>query len=250
MIRTLRVATYNIHKGFSHGWRRVILPELREQLRMLGADIVFLQEVMGAHHGHAQRYTKWPRQSQYEFLADATWCDFAYGRNALYTGGHHGNAVLSRFPIERWDNEDISAHRYEHRGLLHCELRVAGWETRLHCICVHLGLFTRSRKKQYTALGDRIRDLVPDHAPLIVAGDFNDWRAHADREFARQLGLQEAFEVAHGKLARSYPSFLPLLRLDRIYARGFRIEHAEVCTQQRRTGVSDHVALSATLRRT
>ena len=44
----LKVATYNIHKGFSPLNRRVVLHELRERLHELNADIVFLQEVQGS----------------------------------------------------------------------------------------------------------------------------------------------------------------------------------------------------------
>ncbi|MEO6146709.1 MAG: EEP domain-containing protein, partial [Sulfuriferula sp.] len=47
MSTVLRVASYNIHKGFSHFNRRMVIHELRERLRALSADIVFLQEVQG-----------------------------------------------------------------------------------------------------------------------------------------------------------------------------------------------------------
>lgn len=50
----------------------------------------------------------WPDTTHYEFLADTMWSDYAYGRNAVYPEGHHGNAVLSRFPIEYYENRDIS----------------------------------------------------------------------------------------------------------------------------------------------
>ncbi|UCF75980.1 MAG: EEP domain-containing protein, partial [Betaproteobacteria bacterium] len=58
--RTLRVATYNIHKGFSFFKRRLVIHDVREQLRMLGADVVFLQEVHGSHERHASRFSEWP----------------------------------------------------------------------------------------------------------------------------------------------------------------------------------------------
>src|SRR5437773_11721863 len=43
------IATYNIHKGFSHLKRRMVIHELRDKLRELDADIMFLQEVQGVH---------------------------------------------------------------------------------------------------------------------------------------------------------------------------------------------------------
>ena len=138
------VATYNIHKGFSHLTRRVVIHELKERLHGLSADILFLQEVQGAHRRHARRYRNWPGKPQHEFIADAVWHEVAYGRNAVYRQGHHGNAVLSRFPILAQANLDISAHSFESRGLLHCVLRLGRGLPTLHCINVHLGLFERA----------------------------------------------------------------------------------------------------------
>jgi len=247
MTETLHIATYNIHKGFSNFNRRMVVHELRERLRQLGADLVFLQEVQGDHSRHATQFADWPDEPQYEFLADSVWRDFAYGRNAVYDLGHHGNAVLSRYPIVRWENTDISAHALEARGLLHCEIDVSGWRTPLHCVCVHLGLTHRARRLQLTALRRRIEAMVPPHAPLIVAGDFNDWRMHARALLARPLNLNEVFEITHGGPARSFPAMLPLLHLDRIYVRGFRVRRANVHHGRPWSRISDHAALSATV---
>ena len=123
----LRVATLNIHKGLSLFNRRMVIHELREGLRKLEADIVFLQEVQGLHEKNALRFGAWPRAAQHEFLADEGW-QHAYGRNAVYDHGHHGNAILSRFPIVSSDNHDVSTHRFESRGLLHCRIAVPGLE--------------------------------------------------------------------------------------------------------------------------
>jgi len=248
---SLRVATYNIHKGFSLFNRRLVIHELRERLRALGADLVFLQEVLGDHHRHALRHIDWPAAPQYEFLADAVWQDYAYGRNAVYDSGHHGNAVLSRFPIQRWDNEDISAHRFEQRGLLHCEIEMPGWAEPLHCVCVHLGLTARGRSRQIERLRQRIERLVPASAPLIVAGDFNDWhwRHKATCELAHPLDMHEVFELASGSPARSFPAMLPVLRLDRIYVRGFRVAEACVHHGPAWARISDHAVLTTTLER-
>ena len=133
MLNTLHIATYNIHKGFSHFKRRMVVHQLRDSLRALNADIIFLQEVVGHHKGHAARFENWPG-AQHEFLADSVWADFAYGKNAVYDEGHHGNAILSRYPITRWDNVDVSAHRFESRGMLHCEIAIPGvdGQTALH----------------------------------------------------------------------------------------------------------------------
>src|SRR5688572_2517175 len=132
-MHTLRVASYNIHKGFASPplfHRRMTIHDLRLKLHSFNADVVFLQEVHGQHDRHAKRYANWPSAPQYEFLADTMWSDFAYGRNSVYDAGHHGNAILSRFPILNWDNLDVSTHRFERRGLLHCEIDVPRSEER------------------------------------------------------------------------------------------------------------------------
>ncbi len=241
----LRLATYNIHKGFSHFNRRMMVHELRHHLRLLDVDIVFLQEVQGEHEHHAEHVLNWPAEPQYEFLANEVWPDYAYARNAVYDQGHHGNAILSRFPIISAENQDVSGHRFEKRGLLHCE--VALGELRLHCLCVHFGLNERGRRRQLSALTERVQRLVPAGAPLVVAGDFNDWRNNAGRKMVAELGLKEAFRDQHGRLARTFPSTFPLLRLDRIYARGFDVRHAEVHHGLPWSRISDHAALSVEL---
>lgn len=245
----LTIATYNIHKGFSHFNRRMVLHEVRDRLRELNADILFLQEVQGENTGNVQRHLNYPTLPQHEFLAEQIWPHHAYGKNAVYDEGHHGNAILSRYPIVRWDNQDISAHRYESRGLLHCEIALPEVmqpksSQSLHCICVHFGLFKRGRGVQFNALVERIKQMVPPAAPLIIAGDFNDWRNHASRLLTHELNLHEVFDISHGKLARSYPAGMPLLRMDRIYVRGLDVQRSEMFAWRK---ISDHAALSATL---
>lgn len=249
MQRTLRIATFNIHKGVTSFNARLVLHEQRELIRRLQADIVFLQEVRGAYSHHQRRFSKWPDESQHEFLADSIWQDFAYGKNAVYPAGHHGNAILSKFPIVSTENIDISAHDAEQRGMLHCQIQVPGWERDLHCICVHLGLFARWRRSQLFALRERIASLIPPQAPLIIAGDFNDWRVKAGQVLAEGMHLREVFEQVRGKSARSFPSVLPMFRLDRIYTRGFSVQQVEVHGGAAFARVSDHAALSANLTR-
>lgn len=243
----LHVVTYNIHKGFSQFKRRMSVHELRDRLRGIGADVVFLQEVQGLHEKHSTRHSNWPVAPQHEFLADSIWNDFAYGKNAVYDEGHHGNAILSKYPIARWDNVDISMHGSERRGLLHCEIAVPHWPQPLHCINVHLGLLGHWRKKQITLIKQRIDKLVPESAPLVIAGDFNDWRRSASYALAESLKVSEVFEHTSGRPARSFPAILPMLHLDRIYVRGFSIELAHAYHGPSWSRVSDHIALSAQL---
>jgi endonuclease/exonuclease/phosphatase family metal-dependent hydrolase len=244
-VRQLHVCTYNIHKGFSQFNTRMMVHELRERLRGLNPDIVFLQEVQGLHLGHAEQHHDWPKEPQHEFLAENVWHDTAYGGNAIYDHGHHGNAILSRFSILSSHNQDISELRFERRGMLHCEVAVPGWDAPLHCVCIHLGLTAAARKRQMLALAERMDEIAPGDTPLIIAGDFNDWRNRAGNLIAERLGMIEVFGGASGRPARSFPSTLPVLRLDRIYVRGFSIERSEVHFGPPWSRISDHAALSA-----
>lgn len=240
------IATYNIHKGFSHLKRRMVIHELREKLRGLDADILFLQEVQGVHERHAGRYDDWPGKPQHEFIADEVWHEVAYGKTAVYRHGHHGNAVLSRFRILSAENQDISAHAFESRGLLHCKIRLGQRGPVVHCMNVHLGLFERGRQWQIRALCERIRETVPKDDALIIAGDFNDWRHKANRALVEALDVDEVFESFRGRTARTFPSVLPMFRLDRIYARGLRVVDTRVHYAFPWGRLSDHAALGAT----
>lgn len=243
----LRVLTVNTHKGFTAFNRRFVLHELREAVRSVAADIVFLQEVLGEGSAHHRRHPNWPTTSQYEFLADSIWPQFAYGKNSVYRGGHHGNAVLSKFPIVRQENRDVSVNGRERRGLLHCVMAIPGRSEPVHAICVHLGLNEAQRRWQLERLCHQIGDQVPGDAPLVVAGDFNDWRLRAHARLRRCAGLVEAFVHAHGSAARTFPARWPVLKLDRIYVRNVRIATAMTMHARPWTHLSDHAPLAAEL---
>ncbi|MDB6146142.1 MAG: endonuclease/exonuclease/phosphatase [Pseudomonas sp.] len=241
-VHRLRVLTVNTHKGFAAFNRRFILPELREAVRSTQADLVFLQEVQGGHDRHALRYPDWPQTSHYEFLADSMWSDFAYGRNAVYPDGHHGNALLSKYPILHYSNLDVSITGPERRGLLHCVLQVPGHDE-VHAICVHLSLLESHRQLQLDLLCKLLASLPP-LAPVIIAGDFNDWQLQGNLRLARVGDLHEAFEQHYGLLAKTYPARMPLLRLDRIYLRNATSHTPRILGSKPWTHLSDHLPLA------
>jgi endonuclease/exonuclease/phosphatase family metal-dependent hydrolase len=240
-----KVLTVNIHKGFTAFNRRFMLHDLREAVRSVGADVVFLQEVLGTHSHHPLRHPDFPALPHYEFLADTIWPQFAYGRNAIYPQGHHGNAVLSKFPIVRWSNRDISISGPEKRGLLHCVLQVPQRGTEVHAICVHLGLKEGHRRRQLDDLCRVVSAEIPRDAPVVVAGDFNDWRRRAHPILERCAGLREVFVQAHGEPARTYPARMPMLALDRIYVRNAGVHAPVVLPRRPWSHLSDHAPLAA-----
>jgi len=236
------ILSFNIHKGLSPLNRRVIVHDLRERLRTLAPDIVFLQEVQDAHTGNATRHADWPLLAQSRFLAEGLWPEVHYGRNAVYDHGHHGNLILSRFPVRAVRNDDISEHRFERRGLLHATLDIKGMRT--HCFCVHLGLFERGRQRQIDTIIEAVQSRAGPDDPVILAGDFNDWRNKAEERLAG-IGLTDVFRERGVRLPRTFPGRLPMLRLDRIYVRGLIVKEAQVLKHLKH--LSDHIGLHATL---
>jgi endonuclease/exonuclease/phosphatase family metal-dependent hydrolase len=231
----LRIATYNIHKGVSAlSWRNRI-HELRESLHGLDADLVFLQEVQGKSDKHAQRFANWPEAAQHDFLASSVWEHAVYGRNAERVDGHHGNALLSRYPLLTSENLDVSDHRFESRGLLHCEIDVKG--RIVHCLCAHFGLFEDGRKRQADALIRRIRATVPD--------DARNTGAMLPPALANMLAIHR--QRAANAPGRTYPALFPVFRLDRMYLRGFKVREAIVVSGAGWRKLSDHAPIVADL---
>jgi endonuclease/exonuclease/phosphatase family metal-dependent hydrolase len=237
----LKVLSYNIHKGFSLGPKSArTLALIRDAIHEVQPDVALLQEVVGRHDRHAVK-------PQAEYLAEGLWPHFSYGKNAVYTLGHHGNAILSKFPIISSENIDISKNRLESRGMLHATLQIPGIQAPLHVLCTHLGLFETDRRLQAEDVAKRIRGLVPRGEPVILGGDFNDWRERMSHALADQANLEEGFLKLQGQHARTYPSFLPVLCLDRIYFRGLEIRSAAVLAGAPWNRLSDHLAVHAEL---
>lgn len=242
----LRLLTVNIHKGFSPLNRRFVLPRLKEAVRAASADIIFLQEVVGENIKKAAKRPDWPAQAQHEYIAEGVGLGHIYGKNAVYTAGHHGNAILSRFPILISEKLDISTNSLEKRGLLYGMLKAPERDHHaLHCVCVHFGLFARSRRKQFAMLRKYIQEMIPVSAPVIVAGDFNEWRKNRKDELETLLQMRDAGLEAFGKKLRTFPALKPIFPLDRIYLRGFRVLKAEILREGIWNNLSDHAAFFA-----
>lgn len=240
----LSVLSYNIHKGFRTGGKQFVLHDIRKLIRATGADLVFLQEVIGENSRHSKKISDWPEEAQYEFLADPIWPDHSYGKNAVYRGGHHGNALLSRYPIVKTENVDISTNRRERRGMLLSTITLESG-AHIHACCTHLDLTKKGRATQIRHLCKLLYERVPEGEPLILAGDFNDWQKSASAPLEARLGLKEAIQQTHGKLKPTFPSSMPILSLDRVYARGLNVVDAKVLKGKAWRKLSDHVPVQA-----
>ncbi|MFM7002808.1 MAG: endonuclease/exonuclease/phosphatase family protein [Limnohabitans sp.] len=250
----LKVATYNIHKGVQGlgPARRLEIHNLGLAIEQLDADIVCLQEVRKVHRREEKYFKHWPELPQAEFLAPLGY-EAVYRTNAVTRHGEHGNALLSRWPVVSHRHEDMSDHRFEQRGLLHVEVQVGDDRaphnsptaaTAVHVIVVHLGLIPGSRIRQVVQLHKYIAREVPVDAPLLIAGDFNDWGTRISRMMARN-GLHEF----QSERQATYPSRLPMVQLDHVYARGLTpvsqmVPHGKIWQR-----MSDHLPLVAKFER-
>jgi endonuclease/exonuclease/phosphatase family metal-dependent hydrolase len=237
------VMSMNVHKGLSPLHRHSTIYQLRQNMRNHHPDLLFLQELQQEHRGRVRRFGQWPLMELTHFLSEDFWHHWHYGKNVEYPAGHHGNAILSKHPLQKGQNYDISAYRFERRGLLHSVTQLEGIQKPIHCFCVHLALFERGRERQLEEIIHYIEELAQE-GPTIVAGDFNDWRNRVGGPM-RAAGFNEVFEALTGAPAKTFPSVKPILAMDRIYVRGLKIHSAQILHEW--MGLSDHLGISAEL---
>lgn len=238
----LSLITYNIHKGFGVGRLRFLLPQMRAALTDIQPDFLFLQEVQGLHTRREKRIARWPDVPQFQYLAEDEWPHYLYAKNAIYQAGHHGNAILSKYPFEKFENVNLSKRDRASRSILHGQIILENGQP-LHLLCVHLGLFKKERRSQCLTLMHKIQDIVPHNEPLLMAGDFNDWQQHLSQPLAEELGIQEAFYCLNGEHARSFPAIKPTLCVDRVYFRGLNIVGGQCLHGKPWRTLSDHLPL-------
>jgi endonuclease/exonuclease/phosphatase family metal-dependent hydrolase len=238
-VTRIRIATYNIHKGVQGlgPRRRLEIHNLGHAIEQFDADLVCLQEVRKMHRREALYFARWPDLPQAEFLAPPGY-ESVYRTNAITKHGEHGNALLSRWPVQHHQHEDMSDHRFEQRGLLHTEVKMHN--VSVHVIVLHLGLIRSSRLRQLAQVVRFIAREIPIQAPLLVAGDFNDWGATV-RSALEPCGLREFQQSG----AATFPSRLPLLQLDHVFSRGLQPLGLEVPHGRIWSRMSDHLPLIA-----
>ena len=197
-------------------------------------DIVFLQEV-GVHFH--PRLNKHNLENHLEALSDAFWPHTSYGQNASCTNGHHGNAILSRWPLTEVFNLNLTVSPIEKRGLQHVTIHIEG--RKIHLLNTHLDVFYWTRKKQVQKLIEYINRTARTDCPVILAGDFNDWNSKTSLQIQKKSFLKE---VSHTPI-KTYPHIFPVLPLDRIFCYLFDVEKVFSIPTEKGLGASDHLAL-------
>ena len=233
--RTLRVATYNIHRcrGLDG---RTIPSRTADVIRSLEPDVIALQEVIGAGGsgpGHAEEIGA---QLGMGWVMAPT----RHLRNSLF-----GNVVLSRLPIRHHAQYDLSWKTCEPRCCQRVDIAID--DDTLHLYNVHLGTAFLERRHQAGRLGAIVHDRRLG-GPKIVLGDFNEWM----RGLATQMLSERLRSIdlrGHLRRRRTYPGVFPVLHLDHIYYEG-NVEVVKLELPRTRLSLmaSDHLPLVAELR--
>jgi endonuclease/exonuclease/phosphatase family metal-dependent hydrolase len=228
----VKVITYNLHKGLRG--KRSILREAAQELAAREPDLVFCQEVF-----HDAR----EEQHQSHVLTDTLGHGHVFGPNSFYQRGCHGNATFCYLPVGHSVNVDMTESYFEKRGMLCAQFE--GEHGAFVALNVHFSLTGRQRRRQWWKL---VSALPSDpKVPVIAAGDFNDWSGALDRHAMRSGLIKNALWSARREERLSFPARRPVLALDRIYYRGFRLRSAQVLTGLPWSRLSDHLPVEAVL---
>jgi endonuclease/exonuclease/phosphatase family metal-dependent hydrolase len=232
---TLRIVTYNIHR--CRGMDRRTRPHrVAEVLRGVNADIIALQEVVGAGPQGG---------SQIEEIGAALGMGWVMAPTRHLRNHLFGNVVLSHYPIRHHSQHDLSYKTCEQRCLQRVDVDVDGRV--LHVYNVHLGTAIFERRYQ----AQRLATIVSDrhvNGPKIVLGDFNEWMRGLTTTLLSEK-LKSVDLTQYMRRRRTYPGLFPILHLDHIYYDGpLEILHIEVYRTRRSLVASDHLPLIADIR--
>lgn len=247
----LLVVSWNLHKGRSplglQAWNG-----MRNWLAAMPADVFFLQEAMARRMPATLGAAAFGEPSgeppsdawhcQATEIASALALRSVLGQNVFKPSWRHGNAILSPHPLDLGGRWDISAHRFERRGLLAARMTLRGREVTL--LCAHLALTRPARTRQMRWIAEWIERDAPE-GPLILAGDFNDWKNDSLEIFGR-IGLTEV-AASLGASGRTFPAFSPALGLDKMFVRDLQPQ-AWLPADPKTAWLSDHLPYIARLR--
>lgn len=226
--RLLKVMSYNIHHG-KDIFGRHSLDEIAQIIKDTDADIIGLQEV---DNGVARSRFK----DQIKYLAEKLSMNYIYGHNHNLLGGKYGNGILSKYPVENYENLYLPSGR-EQRGLLSASINVDGRQ--MDFLVTHLGLNQGERHKQIKSIMKYLETLSN---PVVLLGDFN---ARSDAEEMRLLQQKLIDTAALANKDKEATFNLPILseRIDYIFLEfDFSPRSYEVIKSR----ASDHYPITAT----
>ena len=241
----LRVLSYNMHRAIGVD-RRFKPDRIVQIIEHHDADVVLLQEVdVGVPRSRRLDLAK-------EVASSAEYPFYETGLNVKLHEGMYGNSTLSKHPILKSSNIDLTVGPRKARGCLHTIIRLDdgnGSTQEVDFFNLHLGLSTQERVRQVGLLiqSPEYTSLAPD-SPCLIAGDLNDWRTLLGPIFTDILDFNCATNHSKGyhNPYLTYPSFSPTGGLDKIFYRGpLQLQKRRRCWMKVTKMASDHLPVIA-----
>ena len=166
----VRIATWNLWGRYGPWEAR--LPVIIENLRAVNADILALQEV----------WDDGARNQAREIAAALSYAEPVYAHNLERDGAQSGNAVLSRWPIERSEVRTLprkgvnGAVDDEGEERLCVFAEIGGPRGPIQVFCAHLSWsddHSAIRQEQTREIARFIRETRPRSFPAVLCGDLN-----------------------------------------------------------------------------
>jgi len=239
---SLRLATWNIHSGIG-GDRGFDMARIVAVLAEIDADVVGLQEVGWHRRTHH-------RIDQFAYLREHTGYTVVEGLVRDPLRARFGNALLTRFPVERTQWVDLKIRGHVPRAALVAEVQRGA--APLQVAVLHFGLTVWEREMQTKRLMQALapeavtgkeearKDGAANEAPppAVLLGDFNMLR----RRTRASAILAERFPTC--VRLPTYPVRRPQLSLDRIYLSShWEVTAARVVNHGAALHASDHLPL-------
>ena len=194
---TLRVMTWNIHGGIGPDGR-FSLERITETIDRHNPDVVALQEVDSRRAAGAR--------SPFELLREAVGDHGIEAKSISTADGDYGQMLVSRCPFNATEVHDITHADREPRRAIETEVHCGHGKIRV--VATHFGLSFTERRTQ----ARRLVAIARRHTlPTVMLGDFNDWFWPGSLRHALKHELPGRTRHA------TFPSWCPMLRLDRIF---------------------------------
>ena len=223
MSATVRVLTWNIHGALGRN-PRFDLARVVELIDRWDPQIVALQEVDSRRDKEI---------NPFEFLQRELG-EHGIGAKSITTDdGDYGQMLISRWPMTGTEIHDLSFPEREPRRAIASRIETPHGPLRI--VATHLGLSIHERRAQAEKL---LAIAGREPVTTVIMGDFNDWfwAGSVRKALSRELPGRTRF--------RSFPSFCPLLRLDRVYCRPARAL-VRGYTDRAARAISDHLPVIA-----
>jgi endonuclease/exonuclease/phosphatase family metal-dependent hydrolase len=233
-----RIMTYNVHRCVGMDGR-LDVARTAKVIASCRPDVVALQELDvgrartgGVDQAHA--------------IAQLLGMSFHFHPAFKVEEERYGDAILSATPIRLMKAGPLpgshAVRGLEPRGALWVKLELGGAE--IDVINTHLGLVPHEQRAQAAALlGPEWMGHADCTDPAILLGDFNATSRHrAYQRLAERL--RDAHRDRSGRRAATFPSRLPMLRIDHAFvSRSVKVTGVHVAGGALARTASDHLPL-------